>query len=388
MVIALLAAAEASASAQTETILILPFFNLSKSKNIDWIGDSISERILDAVGSSGLDVIRTEQRERALQEAGVRRYSVLTQASVAELAASLSAGVAVYGEFDVTRSANGQASVRLKARILEVRKVRKGKEFDVSGELEDLSRLQSSLAWQVVSELRPAAGLTEESFQRAHPPIRLDALENYVRGMLTESPDQRLKFFAAATRLEPSFSLAQYQLGLTLFHRRDYRSAGDALSRVPPESMRGREALFFQGLARYRQGDFANAIRNWRALAAEVPMAEVFNNLGAAELRAGEPSAVQSLEKAVETDPSDPDFHFNLGYAYWRAGQFEKGAASLRMSLERRPEDELATLLLGRCLQRVGPRPGDLRTEAVERLKTEYNDAAFLALRAILKQEP
>jgi Tfp pilus assembly protein PilF len=152
--------------------------------------------------------------------------------------------------------------------------------------------------------------------------------------------------------------------------------------------MRGREALFFQGLARYQQGDFASAIRSWRTLASHVPMAEVFNNLGAAELRAGEASALHSLEKAVETDPSDPDFHFNLGYAYWRAGLFEKAAMSLRKSLERRPEDELATLLLGRCLQRVGPRPGDLRTEAVERLKTEYNDAAFLALKAILKAEP
>lgn len=384
---AVLFTAGAEAFSQTETILILPFFNLSKSKNIEWIGDSISETILDAVGSNGLDVIRSEQREQALREAGVRRYSILTQASVAELASSLSAGVAVYGEFDVTRSASGQASVRLKARILEVRRVRKGKEFDVSGGLEQLSRLQSSLAWQVVSELGPAAGLTEESFQRAHPAIRLDALENYVRGTLSESADQRLKFFAAATRLEPSFSLAQYQLGLTLFHRRDYRSAGDALSRVPAESMRGREALFFQGLARYQQGSFSNAILSWRALASHVPMAEVFNNLGAAELRAGEPSALTSLEKAVETDPSDPDFHFNLGYAYWRSGQFEKGAASLRKSLERRPEDELATLLLGRCLQRVGPRPGDLRTEAVERLKTEYNDAAFLALKAILKEE-
>lgn len=373
--------------AKAETILILPFFNLSKSKNVEWIGDSISETILDAVGSNGLDVIRNEPREQALKEMGVRRYSLLTQASVAELAATLSAEVAVYGEFDVTRGADGQSSIRLKARILQVRRVKKGKEFEVSGALEQLSRLQSSLAWQVVTELGPVPGLSEESFRRSHPAVRLDALENYVRGLLTPAADQRLKFFAAATRLEPSFALAQYHLGLTLYQRRDYRSAGDALSRVPADSMRAREALFFHGLARYQQGDFHSAIRSWRALASQVPMAEVFNNLGAAELRAGEATAVTSLEKAVETDPSDPDFHFNLGYAYWRAGQFDRSAESLRRSLERRPDDELATLLLGRCLQRVGPRPGDLRTEAVERLKTEYNDAAFLALKAILKEE-
>lgn len=356
-------------------------------KNIEWIGDSISETILDALGSNGLDVIRTEQREQALKEAGIRRYSVLTQASVAELSSTLSAGVAVFGEFEVMPAAGAPSRVRFRARILDVRKVRKGKEFSVEGELEQLSRLQSSLAWLVLTELSPRAATTEESFQKTHPPIRLDALESYVRGLRTDIADQKLKLFATASRLEPGFALAQYQLGLVLYQRRDYRSAGDAFSRVPQESIRGREALFFLGLARYQQGDFVSATRSWSALAAQVPMAEVYNNLGAAELRAGSQSALSSLEKAVETDPSDPDFHFNLGYAYWRAAQFEKGAASFRRALERRPDDELATLLLGRCLQKTGPRPGDLRTEAVERLKTTYNDAAFLALKAMLKEE-
>lgn len=101
--------------------------------------------------------------------------------------------------------------------------------------------------------------------------------------------------------------------------------------------------------------------------------------------RAGEEGAVSAFEKAVETDPSDPEYYFNLGYALWRAGRFDEAAVNLRQSLERRTEDDLATLILGRCLQKVGPRPGDLRTEAAERLKTSYNEAAFLALKTMLR---
>lgn len=374
--------------AQSETILIVPFFNLSKSKNIDWIGDSISETLLDALSSEGQDVVRQEARERALAEAGVRRYSVLTQASVVEIALMLSAGLAISGDFDVLPSPGGSSTARLRARVLEVRKMKKGSEFEVSGPLDQLSSLQTTLAWRILQALAPGGASGEESFRRAHPPIRLDALESYVRGLLLEVPEQRLKLFAAATRLEPAFSLAQFQLGLTLFQQRDYRSAAAALQRVPEESLRGREALFYLGLARHYQGDFPAAVRGFQTLASHVPMAEVFNNLGAAQLRAGVPGAVESFEKAVETDPSDPDYQFNLGYALWRQGLFEKAAQRFRNSLERRTEDELATLLLGRCLQKAGPRPGDLRTEAAERLKTSYNDAAFLALKSILKEKP
>ncbi len=93
------------------------------------------------------------------------------------------------------------------------------------------------------------------------------------------------------------------------------------------------------------------------------------------------------FEKAVEADPADADYRFNLGYAQWRAGAFEQAAASLRASLERRSDDEKATLLLGRSLQKVGPRPGDLRFEAAERLKSEYHEGAFLALKAMLKEK-
>jgi tetratricopeptide (TPR) repeat protein len=269
--------------------------------------------------------------------------------------------------------------------VLEVRRVRRGPEFEVSGPLDQLSDLQNGLAWRTLTALSPGTPVTEQSFKTAHQPIRLDALESYVRGLLADAPDQKLKLFASAVRIEPSFGQAQFQLGLALFVRREYRSAAEAMSRVPAGSPRGRSALFYLGLARYHQGNFADAAKHWRALSELVPIGEVFNNLGAALSRAGEPGAANAFEKAAETDPSDPDYHFNLGYVQWRAGDFERAAASLRLSLERRTEDDLATIILGRCLQKIGPRPGDLRTEAVERLKTTYNESAFLALKMMLR---
>jgi len=57
---------------------------------------------------------------------------------------------------------------------------------------------------------------------------------------------------------------------------------------------------------------------------------------------------------------------------------------SLRAVVERDPSDSEATTLLGRALKKEGPRPGDPRSEARERLKTNYEEAAYRQLQAEL----
>ena len=41
-------------------------------------------------------------------------------------------------------------------------------------------------------------------------------------------------------------------------------------------------------------------------------------------------AAIASFQKAIEGDSADPDYHFNLGYALWRAGQYAAAMASFR----------------------------------------------------------
>lgn len=370
-----------------ETVLILPFFNVSRSANLDWIGDSLSETILEALAAEGLGVVPPENREEILRQMSVRRYAILTRASVMEVAVNCDAGLVLYGEFDFTPAQAGGASkgaLRLALRILDVRRMRRGAEFSVTGPLEELSTLQSRLAWQSLHALSPAATQTEEDYRRNHPPIRIDALESYVRGLLSTVTDVKYKLFTNAVRLEPAFSQPCFQLGKLNFSARNYRGAADWLQKVNPADIHYREAIFFLGLSRYHAGDFKGAAEVLRKLAGMVPLAEVLNNLGAAQLRTADAGAAESFLKAVETDPGDPVYHFNAGYALWRKGDYEPAAESFRAALQRKPEDDTATLLLGRCLKQQGPRPGDLKTEALERLKTEYNESAWLALKSML----
>src|SRR5262249_61637455 len=94
--------------------------------------------------------------------------------------------------------------------------------------------------------------------------------------------------------------------------------------------------------------------------------------------------SLESFRKALEGDTSDPDYHFNLGYALWKRGQFDSAADSFRAALDRKPGDADATVMLGRCLSKSGPRPGDPRNDGLEGLKLNHEETAYRQLKAEL----
>lgn len=376
-----------------ETVLIIPFFNISSARNIDWIGDSISETIQESLASQGVLTVKQELRDQILVEQGVKRYARLTRASVMEVAVNLDATTVLYGEIQLSPAVQGAVSrgrLTITARLVNVRQLRRGPEFVETGPLEELSNLQTRVAWRVLRSVLPESTLTEERFREQHPPIRVDALENYIRGLLAPSPDQKLKLFAQAARLEPSFTRASFQMGHLYFDRKEYRNAAEWLLKVTPADSSYREAQFLLGVSRYFLSDFNGAIAILGKLAEAVPLGEVENNLGAAQLRVSRPEAFSHFLKAIEVDPADPIYQFNAGYAFWRLGNFPRAAEHFRATLERVPDDEMARTLLDRASRQVAHRPGDPATENLARIKLSYDESAWVHLKAMFggKQNP
>jgi tetratricopeptide (TPR) repeat protein len=374
-----------------ETYLVLPFFNLTGSENLNWIGESISESVREALNSSGVLTIDRDDRAEVFRRLSLRPYSQLTRASVIEIAQSLDADHVVYGQFELKPPGPGEAitrgSLRITARSIDVRAIRKGPEFTDTGALEDLAALQSHAAWQSLHLARPKEAPGEEEFRRRHPSVRVDAMENYVRGLLADSSQQKIRFFTQAARLDATYSQPCFQLGRLFFSSREYANAADWLKKVPETDPNFREATFLLGLSLYNQNNFEGAESAFRIVAATVPLNEVLNNLGAAQSRRNDPAAVEAFERALEGDTSDPDYQFNVGYALWKRGKFDEAVERFRAVLERNPADEEATVFLGRCLKKAGPRTGDLRSEGRERLKETYQESAWWQLKAMLGRQ-
>jgi tetratricopeptide (TPR) repeat protein len=160
------------------------------------------------------------------------------------------------------------------------------------------------------------------------------------------------------------------------------------LERVARSDPRYFEARFFLGLCRYLSGDLKGAEECFQVVAAELPLNEVYNDLGAAQAQRQDYSdAETNFRKAREGDDTDPDFHFNLGVALWRGGKFSEAAESFRAVLARNAGDAEATTLLGRCLKNEPLRVGDTRSDGKLRIKTNYEESAFRQLQAELKKK-
>jgi tetratricopeptide (TPR) repeat protein len=376
-----------AAEARADTYLVLPFFNLSKNNNLNWIGESVAETLGEALSSEGLMALDRDDRVEAYRRLGIRPYAVLTTASVLKAGEAVDADQVVFGSFDLTPSSDSQVksrgSLQITARLLDLKHMQQGPEFREVGALEDLAALQGHLAWQLLLFLKPQGAPTEAEFRERHPAARVDAIENYVRGLLAGNADEEHRFFTQAARLDAHYSQPCFQLGRLLWKKKEYKSAADWFQKVGPADVHYHEANFFLGLCRYYTGDFAGAQAAFELVARVVPLNEVYNNLGAAQSRTNLADALANFRKALEGDAGDPAYRFNVGYALWRQGDFQGAAENLRAVLEHNPDDGPASLLLARCLNRRSQRPGD--TEGLERLKTNYEENAYWQLKAVLQ---
>src|SRR5262245_40692622 len=170
---------------RADTVLVVPFFNLSDTSSLDWIGESIAETIRESLNGHGVLALDREEREEAFRRLSIRPYALLTRASVIKLAESLDAGRVMFGQYTVTPgTAPSKGSLSITSRILDLKQIRQGPEFRELGSLEDLAAIETHLAWQALKALGSKTAPTEEEFRRSRPQLRVDAMESYIRGLV------------------------------------------------------------------------------------------------------------------------------------------------------------------------------------------------------------
>lgn len=383
--------------ARAGTFVVLPFFNISKNANLDWIGESLAESVREALASEGLVTLDREDRVEAYHRLSIRPYALLTRASVIKIAETLDAENVIYGQFDFKATSStpepgaaasaSKGSLQITAHLLDLKHLKEGPALSETGSLEDLALLQRHVAWQTLQFIKGAAAPAEAEFASRHQAIRVDAIENYIRGLLAPTPEAQHRYFTQAVRLDDKFSQPCFQLGKLHFAKKEYKLAADWLQKVSPADLHYREANFLLGLCLYHTGEFSLAQNAFQIVAKTVPLNEVLNDIGAAQSRRNLPEALDSFKKALDGDPSDPDYQFNVGYALWKRADFDAAAERFRAALERNPQDAEASAMLDRCTKRSGPRVGDTKTERLERLKTNYEESAWWQLKAALQPE-
>jgi tetratricopeptide (TPR) repeat protein len=381
-------------------ILVFPLENMSDNASLGWMSEGLAELIGSRLASPGQYVLERGERNDAYDQLGLPLDAPLTLASEYKVAGTLGATIAVVGHFTL---AGDQLTTQVQ--WLDIPKLRLSRPIEVSGKLTDLDAFETRLSWELLrsqaGELEPS---TEEEFRNRFPPVRLGSFESYIRGILSTDLKSRVHFLREADRLNPRDHRAAFALGKYYFDQEAYADSARWLRILNSGDRDYAQSLFLLGIDEYFLANNASARVALKKLSEMVPLGEVFNNLGAVELRAGRYDvALEDFQRAFQKDQTDSDYAFNMSMAFWNLKKYDQVSNYLHRVLAQDADDLEAHVLLAEVSGELGDTkarenelawisdhekdpadapPGDNNTvqsapDPSPRIKKEYDGKAF-----------
>jgi len=349
------ATAEAS---QQGIYLVFPFENAGASPHLDWLGEGLEELTIQRLSAAGQQVYSHAGRTAELDRSGLPPTAKLSRASMLRIAQNMDADYVIFGRF----TSDGQ-SLMVESQILRVSPTKLLPAVRETGPLDSLMDLHVRLLWRLLSANDHTYLRSLEEFSKAQRPLRLDAFEHYVRGLLATDDEPRLRELREAARLEPEWPDPDFAIGDAYYARRDCDSALIWFAKIPKTHDRYVEAVFATGVCRLLMNQpekaeevFASlqeALRNNLVSGADLP--EILNNLALARERQNNTAAaVADLRRASELDPDEDDYPFNLGLLALASNDFAAAADYFREASGREPDKPENRAMMILALEKAG----------------------------------
>ena len=113
-----------------------------------------------------------------------------------------------------------------KAQILKVDALHLSAPLQEEADMTHLLDVLNSLAWGLAKQIDPQFAVARSTFVAADAGLRMDAFENYIRGLVETDPAEQIRHLKEAVRLDPSFSPATVRSGQGLFCQPAIRPGG------------------------------------------------------------------------------------------------------------------------------------------------------------------
>lgn len=359
-----------SLPASPPRILVVPLESSAGDARTYWLGEALAILIADDVNARGLGAINRGARERAYEQLHLPPNARLSRATVIRVGQIVGALQVIVGDYSV----DGE-TLTLRLRPISIDVGRAGDEVTERGDLKDLFNLVRRAARRAVP-----GGATPPA---ADP--SLQAFEQYVKGLLAEQPASQATFLETALKLDPSYDRARIALWEVRTSQGDHAAALNAVKRVAAGSPASRRARFLAALSLASLKQYDDAFSALKGLQEESPNAAVANNLGVVQIRRGSTpetgKATYYFTQATTAEPDDPDFLFNLGYAYAVDRDPQGAIYWLREALRRNPADGDAHIVLAAELDAAGKAAEAARErELATQLSSKYAETGRRAL--------
>lgn len=329
-----------AANPHNRILLVLPFDNNTNQPNLEWIREAAPELLTSRFLSAGLSPLSRADRIYALDHLGFPESFHPSRATSIKLAQTLDADSIIVGSYTISGS-----TLTAEASIVNVPRLHMTQAVSASGDLHSLISVFDTLAWELTRELDSSFNVSEETFVAAGSSLRVEAFEQYIRGISEPDHTERLRHLQAAVQLSPNFAPAWMALAREDYAAQDYDHAAAAYAKVttgsPTDSPDGLEANFYRGLSLLFTGHYADAEAAFTAVSRVLPLAAVLNNQAVAISRQNH-NATALFRQAIAADPGAPDYHFNLAVSLKRNGDADSAKAELAQYLKLRPNDSEA----------------------------------------------
>jgi len=386
-------------------LLVLPFDNRSGQPNLEWIREAAPEILSSRFASAGFAPMSRTDRLYALDHLGLPQGFHPSRATALKLAQTLDADSIVVGSF-----LTDGTGIVAEAQVVDVPHLRMSQMVSARGEMKDLISIFDTLAWRLTKQMDPQFTVAEETFVAAGSGMRVDAFEQYIRGISEPDHEERLRHLNQAVALSPQFGPAWMALGREDYGSQQYQEAAQAFARAehdesvtqnsgaknsstqnssaPGPAVQGTDALeagFYRGLSLLFSGDYPQAEKAFAGVARILPLGEVVNNEGVAVSRQGH-DATALFRQAVTADPNTADYHFNLAVSLNHHGDAAGGLAELVACLKLRPVDSEAEALEDDWRAPGAKSPTEAKPDPLERIARNFDAVAFRQAAQMLDQ--
>ncbi|HET6932232.1 MAG TPA: tetratricopeptide repeat protein [Candidatus Acidoferrum sp.] len=343
---------------QSGVFLVFPFENSGASPRLDWIGEGLEELTIQKLFAAGQQVFSHEGRLDEMDRAGLPPNAKLSRATMLHVAQDLDADYVVFGNF----TSDG-TSLTVNARVLRVNPVALLPAVRETGPLDSMMNLHTRLTWRLLTTIDRKFPLNQAEFSKIQRVLYLGAFEHYIRGLMANEDEAKIRELKEAIRLEPNWPDPTFALGQVYFTRNDCAAALPWFARVPPTNERSVEAIFATGVCHLRLSQPDKAEKVFSKLeqdlkvnmvsGAELP--EILNNVAIALARQGKvASAIPALSRARDLDPDEDDYPFNLGLLSLQNNDLTAATAQFREAAEREPDNAEDRAFLIYTIERAG----------------------------------
>ena len=364
------APSDAANAGKNRILLVLPFDNGTGQPNLEWIREA-APVILDArFSSAGFAPMSRPDRIYALDHLGLPQQFQPSRASALKLAQTLDVDSIIVGSYRLEGT-----GIIAEARVLNVPRLRMSDAVMARGEMNDLVAVFDSLAWRLTRIMDPGFSVAQETFLAAGANLRLDAFEQYIRGISEADQQERARHLKKSVELSPNFGPAWMALGREDFNAQKYEEAAASFAKVSANDPEALEAGFYRGLSLLYFGAYPQSQEAFANVARELPLAEVLNNEGVAVSRQGR-DATSLFVQAAAADPNAADYHFNLAVSLRRHGSAANAINELNQCLKLRPNDTEAQKMLA-SWKVPNTTATDSDAEPLERIIRTFDAGAF-----------